>query len=323
MRLGLDVGYWGLGLSQDEQLGLVREAESRSGSHSVWAAEAYGPTPRRCSAGSRRRPSGSRSLGDFQMPGRSPAMTAMTAATLDNLSDGRMLLGYRLLGPAGGRGLARTAVRQADPAHARVRCDRTQGADPRAARVRGRDVHAAPPHGPGKALKLTIAPIQEQIPIYLAAIGPNNTRPERVRSPTAGCRSCSRPSTSEEAARAARRGRGARRPDPGRIVRRRAQRQRSSTRTSIARATRCGRSSALYVGRDGLARAQLLQRARPPLRVRGGGGGGAEPVPRRERREEAAAALPAELIDTVAICGRKERVAGAARRSTATPVSAR
>jgi F420-dependent oxidoreductase-like protein len=32
------------------------------------------------------------------------------------------------------------------------------------------------PDGPGKALKLTIAPVQERIPIYLAAIGPNNTR---------------------------------------------------------------------------------------------------------------------------------------------------
>src|SRR5262249_19086501 len=32
------------------------------------------------------------------------------------------------------------------------------------------------PDGPGKALKLTIAPVQDAIPIYLAAIGPNNTR---------------------------------------------------------------------------------------------------------------------------------------------------
>ena len=35
----------------------------------------------------------------FQMPGRSPAMTAMTAATLDQLSDGRMLLGIGTSGP--------------------------------------------------------------------------------------------------------------------------------------------------------------------------------------------------------------------------------
>src|SRR5204863_302949 len=41
MRLGLHVGYWGLGLTADEQLKLVREAES-VGFDSVWAAEAYG-----------------------------------------------------------------------------------------------------------------------------------------------------------------------------------------------------------------------------------------------------------------------------------------
>jgi alkanesulfonate monooxygenase SsuD/methylene tetrahydromethanopterin reductase-like flavin-dependent oxidoreductase (luciferase family) len=32
------------------------------------------------------------------------------------------------------------------------------------------------PDGPGKALKLTIGTVQERIPIYLAAIGPNNTK---------------------------------------------------------------------------------------------------------------------------------------------------
>jgi F420-dependent oxidoreductase-like protein len=31
------------------------------------------------------------------------------------------------------------------------------------------------PDGPGKALRLMITPVQERIPIYLAAIGPNNT----------------------------------------------------------------------------------------------------------------------------------------------------
>ena len=32
------------------------------------------------------------------------------------------------------------------------------------------------PDGPGKALKLMIAPVQERIPIYIAAIGPKNTQ---------------------------------------------------------------------------------------------------------------------------------------------------
>ena len=41
MKLGVHIGYWGLGLTADEQLKLVREAESL-GYDSVWTAEAYG-----------------------------------------------------------------------------------------------------------------------------------------------------------------------------------------------------------------------------------------------------------------------------------------
>jgi hypothetical protein len=55
------------------------------------------------------------------------------------------------------------------------------------------------PDGPGKALKLTIAPVQERIPIYLAAIGPKNTE-LAARSPTDGSRRCCRPSTSPNCA---------------------------------------------------------------------------------------------------------------------------
>ena len=41
MRLGLMLGYWGLGLAAEDQIELVREAEA-AGFHSVWTAEAYG-----------------------------------------------------------------------------------------------------------------------------------------------------------------------------------------------------------------------------------------------------------------------------------------
>ena len=41
MRLGLHIGYWGLGLTAAQQLELVQEAE-RLGYDSVWTAEAYG-----------------------------------------------------------------------------------------------------------------------------------------------------------------------------------------------------------------------------------------------------------------------------------------
>jgi alkanesulfonate monooxygenase SsuD/methylene tetrahydromethanopterin reductase-like flavin-dependent oxidoreductase (luciferase family) len=40
MRLGLNVGYWGMGIGREDQLAVVQEAE-RLGFDSVWAAEAY------------------------------------------------------------------------------------------------------------------------------------------------------------------------------------------------------------------------------------------------------------------------------------------
>src|ERR1700736_4492844 len=41
MKLGVHIGYWGLGLSSEDQLNIVQEAE-HLGYDSVWAAEAYG-----------------------------------------------------------------------------------------------------------------------------------------------------------------------------------------------------------------------------------------------------------------------------------------
>ena len=78
---------------------LAQEAE-RLGYHSVWTAEAYGTdavTPLTwLMAHTERLNFGSAIL---QMPARTPAMTAMTAATLDLMSGGRFLLGLGLSGP--------------------------------------------------------------------------------------------------------------------------------------------------------------------------------------------------------------------------------
>src|ERR687886_1761835 len=99
MRLGLNVAYWGLGITPGDQLKMVKEAEA-AGYHSVWAAEAYGSDTATVlawlAAQTERIKIGS---AIFQIPGRSPAMTAMTAATLDNISDGRMVLGIGTSGP--------------------------------------------------------------------------------------------------------------------------------------------------------------------------------------------------------------------------------
>src|SRR5918997_1562253 len=99
MRLGVQLGYWGLGLTRHDQLATVLEGE-RPGYRRGWVAEAYGSdaaTVLGWIAGQTRRIRiGS---GIFQMPGRTAAMTAMTAATLDQLSGGRMILGLGSSGP--------------------------------------------------------------------------------------------------------------------------------------------------------------------------------------------------------------------------------
>ena len=176
MRLGLQVGYWGLGLTPEQQLDLVRDAEA-AGYHTVWAAEAYGSdtaTVLAWLAGQTERIwLGS---GIFQMPARSPAMTAMTAATLDHLSNGRMIIGLGSSGPQVaegwhgqrfGRQLQRTReyVEVLRKALARERLE-----------YEGEIYQLPLPDGPGKALKLMIGTVQERIPIYIAAIGPKNTQ---------------------------------------------------------------------------------------------------------------------------------------------------
>jgi F420-dependent oxidoreductase-like protein len=96
MRLGLNVGYSGSKMSLPEEL--IQEAD-KLGFHSAWTAEAYGSdavTPAAWIAA--RTKNLHVGTGIMQMPARTPAMTAMTAMTLDHLSGGRFLLG---LGPSG------------------------------------------------------------------------------------------------------------------------------------------------------------------------------------------------------------------------------
>ena len=175
MRLGVHIGYWGLGLTAAEQLELVQEAE-RLGFDSIWTAEAYGSDAVTVLAWLAAQTERIR-LGSaiMQMPGRSAAMTAMTAATLDQLSGGRFLLGIGTSGPQVAEGWhGQRFARQ-------LRRTREYVDVLRMALARERVVYAGEtitlplPDGPGKALKLTIAPVQERLPIYIAAIGPRNT----------------------------------------------------------------------------------------------------------------------------------------------------
>src|ERR671931_677802 len=176
MLLGLNVGYWGLGLTNADQLALVQEAEA-AGFDSVWVAEAYGSDAATVLAWLAAQTSRIR-IGSaiFQMPARSPAMTAMTAATLDQLSGGRMLLGIGTSGPQVAEGWhGQRFAKQLQRTREYVEILRKALARERLT-YSGEAYELPLPDGPGKALKLTIAPVQERIPIYIASIGPRNTQ---------------------------------------------------------------------------------------------------------------------------------------------------
>ena len=97
MRLALNMGY--AGTAVEPRLEFVQEAD-RLGYHSVWVAEAYGSDAVSMlawyGASTSRIGLGSAIM---QMPARTPAMTAMTAATMSELSGGRFLLGLGMSGP--------------------------------------------------------------------------------------------------------------------------------------------------------------------------------------------------------------------------------
>jgi F420-dependent oxidoreductase-like protein len=178
MKLGLSLGYAAPGTSPLELVSLAQEAE-RLGYDSAWAAEAWGTdavtvlswiaaTTTRLKVGS----------AIMQIPGRTPTNTAMTAATLDLLSGGRLLLGLGTSGPqvvegwhgeAWGKPLAKTRE-YVEIVRAALRREV----------VEHRGEHYRIPYdgpgstGLGKPLKLMARPLRAEIPIYLAALGPRN-----------------------------------------------------------------------------------------------------------------------------------------------------
>src|SRR6476659_6580443 len=174
MRLGVNLGYWGRGVTGADQVALAREAD-RLGYDSVWVAEAYGSDSPSVLAwvGALTERIG---LGAavMQIPGRTPAMTAMTAATLDTLSGGRFRLGLGVSGPQVSEGWH--GVRFAAPlGRTREYVDIVRMALRReTVSYQGRHFTLPLPDGPGKALRLTIHPPRPDLPIYLAAVGPKN-----------------------------------------------------------------------------------------------------------------------------------------------------
>ncbi len=173
MRLGINLGYWGAGNDADN-LALACEAD-RLGYSVVWAAEAYGSDAATVLSWIAAQTSHI-DIGSavFQIPGRTPALTAMTAATLDTLSGGRFRLGLGVSGPQVSEGWH--GVRFAKPLQrTREYVDVVKLALSRQKVKYVGEFFTLPlPEGPGKALTLTVHPVREQIPFYLAAVGPKN-----------------------------------------------------------------------------------------------------------------------------------------------------
>jgi F420-dependent oxidoreductase-like protein len=178
VKLGVNLGYAPPGTNPADLVPLVQTAEAL-GYDSVWAAEAWG-TDAVTVLSWLGAVTTTIKLGSaiMQIPGRTPANTAMTAATLDLMSGGRFILGLGTSGPQVVEGwhgepwgkplgktreyieLVRTALRrdvlEHHGEHYRIPYD-GEGAT-----------------GLGKPLKLMLRPLRPDIPIYLAAIGPKN-----------------------------------------------------------------------------------------------------------------------------------------------------
>jgi F420-dependent oxidoreductase-like protein len=306
MRLGVAIGYWGMGNDAARQLAIAQEAE-RLGYDSVWTAEAYGSdaaTVLGWLAGQ----TSTIGLGAavLQIPARSAAMTAMTAATLDRLSSGRFRLGLGVSGPQVAEGwhgqpyarpLARTRdyVSVVRMALARERVD-----------YQGETLRLPLPDSQGKALRLTIAPVQRSLPIYLAAMGPRNVALAAeiadgwlgfIFSPDHGV-------TEVRAALAEGAARGGRDLDGFQVA--------VTVQTRVDDDLEAARDAmrpmiALYVGGMGSRRHNFYN----DLVSRYGFEKAARTVQDLYldgRPDAAAAALPGELIDTLSLCGPPDRV---------------
>src|SRR5262249_20255261 len=174
MRLGFYMGYAQPGTNPLELLELAREAE-RLGYDSAWAAEAWGVdavTPIAWLGALTERIKLGTAI--MQLPGRSPANAAMTAATLDLLSGGRFLMG---LGTSGAHVVERcTGQEVATQLVKRREYVESVRAALRRERLEHHGAHYDIPvrggTGLGKPLRLMMRPLRAEIPIYIAAFAP-------------------------------------------------------------------------------------------------------------------------------------------------------
>ncbi|MEM7111865.1 MAG: LLM class F420-dependent oxidoreductase [Chloroflexota bacterium] len=178
MRLGIMIGYSGRTIELPMEL---IKAADEMGVYAMWTAEAYGSdaVSPLAWAGAQTK---NIKLGTaiMQMPGRTPANTAMTAMTMNQLSNGRFLLGLGLSGPQVVEGWHGTSYsRPLTRAREYVSIVRKMLQREAPVEFNGR-LYQIPYQGEdatglGKPLK-SILKAEPDIPIYIAAIGPKNVK---------------------------------------------------------------------------------------------------------------------------------------------------
>jgi F420-dependent oxidoreductase-like protein len=177
LKLGLNLGYWGIGPQGDEATDVVLAAE-RAGYDSVWAAESYGSDAVSVLAYLAGKTE-TIQLGAaiFQVPARPPAAAAMAGVTIDALSGGRFIFGFGPSGPQVSEGWY--GVPYEKPwGRTREYIEVVRKIVAREERLEHDGEHYTLPllegegvTGQGKALKLNIHPVRSEIPVYVGAIG--------------------------------------------------------------------------------------------------------------------------------------------------------
>jgi F420-dependent oxidoreductase-like protein len=177
LKLGLNLGYWGIGPQGDEATEIVQAAE-RFGFDSVWAAESYGSDAVSVLAYLAAKTE-TIQLGAaiLQVPARQPAAAAMAGVTIDALSGGRFIFGFGPSGPQVSEGWY--GVPYEKPwGRTREYVEIVKQIVAREARLEYQGRHFTLPlkegegvTGQGKGLKLNIHPLRAEIPVYLGAIG--------------------------------------------------------------------------------------------------------------------------------------------------------
>ena len=172
LKLGVNLGYWGIGPAGDEALEAVLAAE-RLGYESIWVAESYGSdvvSVLAWLAGQTKTINLGAAI--MQVPARPPAAAAMAGATIDKLSGGRFLFGFGPSGPQVSEGWY--GVPYAKPwGRTREYIEVVREIVAREGPVEHHGTHydLPLPGGEGKALKLNFHPLRNEIPVFVGAIG--------------------------------------------------------------------------------------------------------------------------------------------------------